>query len=128
MEGRKRRILLVDDEPSIIKIIGKRLEVEGFEVVTAVDGQEALAKAQAESFDIVVLDLMLPKVNGFEVCAALKQHQRAKDVPIIAIYSGRGDQGDADRCLALGAAAYVRKGQGAGPLLTEIRTLLGEST
>ena len=56
--GEKPRILLVDDEPSIVKMVGKRLEVEGFEVVVAMDGQDALAKARTENPQLIVLDLM----------------------------------------------------------------------
>lgn len=121
----KWRILLVDDEPSIIKTIGKRLEVEGFEVLVAMDGEEAIAKAQTEHPDLIVLDLMLPKVNGFDICAKLKEHQSSKDTPLIAIFSGRGDESAAERCRQLGAAAYVSKGQGAAPLIAEIKALLG---
>ena len=63
----KSRILLVDDEPSIVKMVGKRLEIEGFDVLVAVDGQEGLAKAQAEHPDLIILDLMLLKLNGYEI-------------------------------------------------------------
>ena len=67
----KCRILLVDDEPSIVKMVGKRLEIEGFEVLIAMDGQEGLTKAQQERPDLIILDLMLRKLNGYEVCTML---------------------------------------------------------
>jgi CheY-like chemotaxis protein len=127
MGDRKRRVLLVDDEPSIIKMVGKRLELEGFEVLVAVDGQEAIEKALASPPDIIVLDLMLPKISGFDVCERLKQSQQAKEIPIIAIFSGRGKEGDAERCKKLGAAAYVPKGHGASPLIEEIKSLLASA-
>lgn len=126
MSAKKWRVLLVDDEPSIIKTIGKRLEVEGFEVLVAMDGQEALEKAQTQHPDLIILDLMLPTLSGFEICAKLKQDRHSQEIPIITVFSGKGSPADAERCRQLGAAAYVAKGQGAAPLLTEIRTLLGK--
>ena len=124
MADRKWKILLVDDEPSIIKTIGKRLEVEGFEVLIAIDGEEAIRIATAEHPDVIVLDLMLPKVDGFQVCQTLKKDKSAKDIPIITVFSGRGNEEDQERCRSLGAAAYVQKGHGATPLLDQIRNLL----
>lgn len=130
MEKKRWKVLLVDDEPSIIKMVGKRLEVEGFQVIVAMEGEEALAKAEAERPDVIVLDLMLPKVNGFDICAKLKQNQRAGDIPVIAVFSGRGTVEDEKRCRKLGAAAYVSKGQGqgAGVLVAQIKALLDQGS
>ena len=124
MADRKWKILLVDDEPSIIKMVGKRLEVEGFEVLIAIDGEEAIRKATTEHPDVIVLDLMLPKMDGFQVCQTLKKDRAAKDIPIITVFSGRADDKDKARCRTLGAAAYVDKGHGATPLVDAIRNLL----
>ncbi|MBI2496237.1 MAG: response regulator, partial [Candidatus Omnitrophica bacterium] len=68
----KPRILVVDDEPLIVKLLAKHLEEDGFTVLTAMDGYEALTKARAESPDLILLDVILPKLNGFEVCTMLK--------------------------------------------------------
>ena len=127
MDERKWRILLVDDEPSILKMVGKRLEVEGFEVLVAADGEEALKTAQTKHPDLIVLDLMLPKVDGFTICETLKRNQTSRDIPIIAIFSGRAQPEDAERCKKLGAASYVSKGHGATPLVDEIRNLLSQT-
>ena len=127
MAESKRRILLVDDEIGILKTVGKRLEVEGFEVVTATNGPEAIEKALACRPNLIVLDLMLPGQSGFEVCELLKQDRNAKAIPIITVFSGRSSQEDADRCLELGAAAYVQKGRGATALVAEIKTLLDQA-
>lgn len=124
MSDRKWRILLVDDEPSILKVVGKRLQVEGYDVIMAADGEEAMAKAQQERPDLIVLDLMLPKLSGFDVCSQLKKDRKSQDIPIITIFSGKGSSEDADRCRQAGAAAYVSKGHGAGPLIDQIKTLL----
>ena len=124
MSDKRLKVLLVDDEPSIIKTVGKRLELEGFEVIIAKDGEEAFAKAETEHPDVIVLDLMLPKVNGFDVCAKLKRNKQSKDIPVITIFSGQGSPEDEVRCLELGAAAYVAKGYGATPLIAQIKALL----
>ena len=124
--GDRRRILLVDDELSIRKVIGKRLEVEGFEVFLAQDGQEAIEMARTHHPDLIILDLMLPKLSGFDVCAALKKDGGANTVPIITMFTGKGQDEDEARCKKLGAAAYITKSQGAVALLAQIRSLLGE--
>jgi DNA-binding response OmpR family regulator len=122
----KLRILLVDDEPSIVKMVGKRLEVEGFEVLIAIDGQEALAKAKGERPDLVVLDLMLPKLNGYEVCTMLKQDTRYQKIPIV-LFTAKAQEKDEKLGMECGADAYVRKPFRAQELLEKIRTLLESS-
>ncbi len=117
------RILLVDDEPSIVKMVGKRLEVEGFEVLVAMDGQEALKKAQTESPQLIILDLMLPKMNGYEVCTMLKQDARYQGIPII-MFSAKAQEKDERLGRECGANAYVRKPFQAKELLDQVRALL----
>lgn len=102
-----RRVLLIDDEPSIIKVVGKRLEREGFEVLIALDGQDGLTKAQTQHPDLIILDLMLPKRSGFEICATLKQDPQSSAIPIV-IYTARGQETD-KLCEACGADATVHK-------------------
>ena len=121
----KRRLLLVDDEPSIVKMVGKRLEVEGYEVVIAMDGQEALRKVQMNHPDLVILDLMLPKMNGYEVCTTLKQDPQSQHIPII-MFTAKAQERDEQLGLACGANAYVRKPFKAQELLDQIRGLLPE--
>lgn len=117
------RILLVDDEPSIIKVVGKRLEVEGYQVSIAVEGQEALAKAQTERPDLIILDLMLPKLNGYEVCTMLKQDTRYQHIPIM-LFTAKAQDQDERLGMECGADAYVRKPFQAQELLERIRRLL----
>ncbi len=121
--GDKPRILLVDDEPSITKVVGKRLELAGFEVVIASDGQEGLQKAQTLSPNLIILDLMLPKLNGFEVCTMLKGDARFQGVPII-LFSAKAQEKDEKMGKECGADAYVTKPFKAETLLEQIRTLL----
>ena len=120
------RILIVDDEPSIVKMVGKRLEVEGFEVLIAMDGQEGLAKAQAESPDLVILDLMLPKLNGYEVCTMLKQDTRYQKIPVL-LFTAKAQAKDEQLGLECGANAYMRKPFQGKELVEKIRSLLGGS-
>ena len=119
----KVRILLVDDEPSIIKMVGKRLEVEGYEISVAMDGQEGLRKAQTESPDLVILDLMLPKLNGYEVCTMLKQDAKYQRVPVL-MFSAKAQEKDERLGRECGANAYVRKPFKAQELLDQIKVLL----
>ena len=86
MSDGKRRILLVDDESHILKTLGKHLELAGFDLTVAVDGKDALAKMDTEQIHLVILDLMLPKRSGLEVCSTLRQHARYEHIPII-LYS-----------------------------------------
>ena len=123
MAESKQRILLVDDEPSILKTVGKWLEVSGYEVVVAVDGEHALERAKTERPDLIVLDLMLPKLSGLKVCSLLKQDAQYQQIPII-IFTGNDQVVDDDACRKCGADAYVTKTQGTMVLLEHIRTLL----
>ena len=119
----KHRILLVDDEPSIVKMVGKRLEVEGFDVIIAMDAQEALNKARSEHPDLIVLDLMLPKLNGYEVCTMLKQDTRYQKIPIV-LFTAKAQEKDEKLGMECGANAYVRKPFRAQELLEKIRSLI----
>ena len=122
----KGRILLVDDEPSIVKMVGKRLEVEGYQVTVAMDGQDGLKKAQTEAPDLVILDLMLPKLNGYEVCTMLKQDARYQKMPVL-MFSAKAQEKDEKLGRECGADAYVRKPFKAQELLDQVKTLLAQS-
>ena len=122
---RKIRILLIDDEPAIVKILGRMLQLAGFEVSSAMDGEAGLAKARAELPDAIVLDLMLPKINGFEVCAALKNDEATQHI-VIVIFSARGRQ-EEQRCLELGASAFFNKLDPATELIKTIKALCAQS-
>ena len=123
MPEEKRRILLVDDESTILTVVRKRLEISGFAVAIAADGFEALAKARVERPDLIVLDLMMPKMDGLQVCAEIKQDPRCRGIPVV-IFTGKGTEVDADVCRRLGVDAYVHKADGTANLLREISRLL----
>ena len=123
MADRKWRVLLVDDEPGIVKLVGKRLEVAGYEVVTALDGEEGLTKARLGRPDAVILDLMLPIKNGMEVCAELKADAATKAIPII-MFTARHEAMDEKLCRECGADAYITKSQQSKALLEQLEALL----
>ncbi len=99
------RILLVDDEQSVQTLLSYPLRKEGYEVVSALDGEEALERAGEQSFDLIVLDVMLPKVDGFEVCRQLRAQS---GVPIIML-TAKTEEFDTVLGLELGADDYITK-------------------
>ncbi len=121
----KKKILIVDDEAEIVKAVQIRLEHEGYEVLVAADGQEGLAKAKTESPDLVVLDVMLPKLDGFEVCRFLKFDEKYKKIPIIML-TARAQKIDEDTSKQVGADAYIAKPFDRGAVIAKIKELLGE--
>ncbi len=104
----KKRILLVDDEPNVQMTVSARLTAMGFEVLLAQDGQEGLDLARKEFPDAILLDLMLPKLDGYKVCRMIKFDKAFENIPVI-IFSAKGS--DADKKLAeqAGADAYMVK-------------------
>jgi len=115
-----RRVLLVDDEPGIVDFVSYGLEREGFEVVAATDGEQALDRARSEPFDLMVLDVMLPKVSGTDVCRTLRAES---DLPIIML-TARDAETDLVIGLEVGADDYVTKPFSMAELVGRIRALL----
>ena len=119
----KQRILLVDDERDMVFAVKLQLEAEGFDVLTAADGQEALDKARRESPDLIILDLMLPKMDGYKVCRMLKFDKKYKKIPII-IFTARIQQSDEKLGYEVGADAYLTKPFEPKTLRAKIQELL----
>lgn len=117
------RILIVDDEADLVSVLRFGLQVEGFEVLSAFDGEEGLRLARDQRPDLIVLDLMLPKMDGYQVCRALKFDERYKAIPIIILSARSGEQ---DRRLAqeMGADAFVTKPYDMRDLVTRVRDKL----
>jgi len=103
------KILVADDEPEILEIMVKRIAQEGFDVIPAIDGQEAWEKIQGESPDVVLLDLNMPKMNGFEVLKALRDHPSPGKWQPAIIISTRGELEDIRKGLSLEAEHYLVK-------------------
>jgi DNA-binding response OmpR family regulator len=114
-------VLLVDDEESVQKLLGFSLEKAGYRVVRARDGEEALARFRGEAVDLVVLDLMLPKVDGLDVCRRLRAERSA--VPIIML-TARGDEVDKVLGLELGADDYITKPFSIREFMSRVKALL----
>lgn len=104
----KPKILVIEDERSLVEVLGANLEREGFEVITAFDGQEGLRQAQLKLPDLVVLDLMLPGKPGLEVCQELRMGQRTREIPIIMV-TAKSEESDQLVGFATGADDYVTK-------------------
>ena len=102
------RVLVIDDTVSIHKLIVARLRPEGLEVTAELDGQAGLERAIADAPDLILLDIGLPKVDGFEVCRQLKEHRATRNIPIIFL-TGEADRESKVRGLDLGAVDYVTK-------------------
>lgn len=121
-----KRILVAEDEPSIVLSLEFLFGEAGFEVFTAGNGIEALALAEERRPDLLVLDLMLPIVNGFEVCRTLRANPALQDMRILML-TARGRAHEVARGIALGANAYVTKPFGTRELMNVVRKLLDES-
>ena len=114
----KKHILIVDDDPAILRLLSTNLKARGYEIFTATDGEESLEAVQKDFVDLIILDLMMPKVDGVEVCRRIREWS---DIPII-ILSARGDENDKVKCLELGADDYLTKPFGIAELMARIKT------
>src|SRR4051794_898050 len=120
----KPKILVVDDEPDALELVGFNLERAGLEVVTASDGAQALRKARAMQPALVVLDVMLPEMDGLEVCKSLRQDAQTASIPIIML-TAKASEVDRVLGLELGADDYLTKPFSSRELVLRIRNLLG---
>ena len=118
-----KKILLVDDEKDIVKVVSLRLKAAGYEIVTAFDGEDALNKARSVEPDLIILDLMLPKIDGYKVCGLLKNDVRYSKIPII-MFTARAQADDVTLGKELGANDYLTKPFDAMVLLEKIKNLL----
>lgn len=116
----KKRILIVDDELSILKFLRSNLEDRGYTAISATNGEEALHIIERELPDLIILDVMMPKMDGFEVCRQLREWSQ---IPIIML-SARGDEKDKVKCLDLGADDYIVKPFGANELMARVSAVL----
>lgn len=119
-----KRVLIAEDEPSILLSLEFLLAGAGCEVLVAKNGAEAIALAEKHAPDLLVLDVMLPGVNGFEVCAALRAKPSLAAMRVLML-TARGREQEAARGLASGANAYVTKPFGTRELMRTVTELLG---
>jgi len=118
-----KKILLVDDEVQFVELVKMRLEVNGYTVIEAYDGQKALDIARREKPDLVILDIMLPRIDGYKVCRMLKFDEKYKKIPII-MFSARAQESDVRTGKEVGADAYIVKPFEPQVLLSKIKELI----
>ena len=119
----RARVLVVDDEADLVRILQFGLQSMGYQVETASDGQEGLKKAREMKPDIILLDLMLPKLDGYKVCRLLKFDERYKNIPII-ILSARTQEGDQSLAMEMGANRFITKPYEFTDILSHMEALL----
>ena len=119
----KERILVVDDEEDILELVRYNLAREGYHITGALSGEEALKKARTEAFDLIVLDLMLPGIDGLEVTRKLKANEKTQNIPIVML-TAKGEETDIVTGLELGADDYITKPFSPRVLIARVRAAL----
>jgi DNA-binding response OmpR family regulator len=105
-----KTILFIEDESALQKTVGEILKQEGYEVISALDGEVGLKLAQRKTPDLILLDLVLPKLHGFEVLKKLKENSETKNIPVVVLTNLEGIE-DIDKAIELGAQSYLVKAQ-----------------
>ena len=117
------KVLIVEDEPDTLQLLKESLESEGYEVITAIDGIEAEDKAHRENPDIIILDIFLPKRDGYEVCRRLREDKSSFGIPVIML-TAKDDYGSRLKGFLQGAFDYITKPFSTEDLIKKIRKLL----
>ena len=120
------RVLVVDDDPVILELLRINFEIEGFEVISAADGQEGLERARAEQPDVVLSDIMMPRVDGLQLLARLRDDPTTAGLPVVLL-SAKAQNNEVQRGLALGADDYVTKPFDPLELIDRVNAVLAKS-
>jgi len=120
-----KKILIVDDDLDILKLLTVRFKAKDFSIITATDGQGALAKVKAEQPDLIILDVMIPPPNGYQVCRILKDDPQYKHIPVIML-TAKATESDQFWGLESGADAYVTKPYNGEELVGKVNNLIGK--
>jgi DNA-binding response OmpR family regulator len=123
----KKKILIVDDERDILKALMIRLQVAGYEVVTAFDGAQGIFMAYKEQPDLIILDIRMPAGNGFSVAEKLKQSENTFSIPVIFL-TGSPEKDSEQKAMKLGARFYIKKPYDPEELLDAVRRALGKDS
>ena len=123
MTVKSAKLLIVDDEPATVQMIETFIQINGYKAATAYNGKDGLTMLELEKPDLVILDLMMPDMEGFEVCQRMRASDAFKTTPILII-SARTDQESIDRAYASGANGYLTKPFQLPELLSEIERLV----
>lgn len=119
----KKKVMIVDDEAHIVELVKVCLEDTDYEILEAYTGQEALQKAKEEKPDLILLDVMLPKMDGYEVCKQLKSNQETQNIPVVML-TAKGQEVDKVKGFQAGADSYMTKPFSPLRLLTELEEKL----
>lgn len=119
---RQKKILAVDDERHIVRLVQVNLERAGYQVIAAFDGKEALKKVEADRPDLIVLDVMMPHMDGFEVLKRLKSNDQTKDIPVVML-TAKAQDADVFRGWASGVDCYLTKPFNPIELLTFVKRI-----
>jgi two-component system alkaline phosphatase synthesis response regulator PhoP len=120
---KKGRVLVVDDEVNITQILEFSIGAEGFDVITAQNGEEAIEKARREQPDLIILDVMMPKIDGYEACRILKANPLTKNIPVVLL-TAKGRDIDKRLGMEVGATDYIVKPFSPNRLIERINQLL----
>lgn len=120
-----KKILFVEDEPDQIALVKMRLESNGFKFVSAMDGEEGLKKVYEEKPDLILLDLLMPKMTGDELCRIIKEDEKTKHIPIIVL-TAYGAEDLEEKCLVCGAYECIRKPYDSKALVEKIKKILSK--
>jgi DNA-binding response OmpR family regulator len=121
----RKKILLVDDADTILMMERMILNRGGYELITAKDGQEAVAKAVTERPDLILLDIVMPRMNGFEALKQLRSQEATKAIPIMMVTT-RGEEENVETGFASGCDDYITKPLNGSEVLAKVRSFLGE--
>jgi DNA-binding response OmpR family regulator len=121
-----KKILIIEDDPGTVRFLVYTLEHEGYNVLPVTDGMEGLKKAQDEHPDLIILDVMLPGMDGYEICHRLRQKPETLTVPVLMV-SGRARQDDKNVGLRMGADDYLTKPVDPETILAKVETLLAST-
>lgn len=122
----RKKVLIVDDDPNLIKSLGWVLTKEGYDFDAAQDGEEALVKAKETDPGVILLDIMMPRKSGYEVCAEVKSTPGMENINIV-ILSAKSQEIDREKGLAAGADEYITKPFSPQAVVDKVKQILGES-
>lgn len=119
------RVLVVEDHPLIAELVETRLQIEGFRATKCLGGREALARIESERFDLVILDIMMPDIDGYEVLAHIRSNPATQTLPVIFL-TARTSQEDVDKGMQMGVNHYITKPFSGAELARTVKILLQE--
>ena len=123
MTVERKKVLVCDDDAAILRVLEVNLQIEGYEVLTAKDGEEAVQLALESQPDLVILDVMMPRLDGYQACEKMKANDELRETPVIFL-SARGERADIAEARSLGAAEYLTKPFDPMELLERVAKLL----